>query len=297
MIRNEVYIGHMVQNKRGTVSYKNHKEIDKPKSEWTRVENTHEPIIDMDTWNACVEIDRRNCKPRTIKGASDPSLFGGLLRCMDCGFKMRYHKENRTRKSGRKVKYINFFCGNYARSGKAACSAHIIYQQPLIEIVLEDIQSCAKRVVEDEDKVRQDLLETMTKKNAAQQKADKALLQAAKKRITELERLTQALYEDKVLGTVPDSVCKTLMAKYEAERAEKQELIWELTEKLSQTAKNERDIETYLERIRKYVAVETLDREMLLELINYIDVGERKQLSNQKYRDIVIHYNLVDTAG
>ena len=164
-------------------------------------------------------------------------------------------------------------------------------------MVLEDIQSRAKRVVEDEEKVRQDLLEAMTKKNAAQQKADKALLQAAKKRITELERLTQALYEDKVLGTVPDSVCKTLMAKYEAERTEKQELIRELTEKLSQTAKSERDIETYLERIRKYVAVETLDSEMLLKLINCIDVGERKQLGQQKYRDIVIHYNLVDTAG
>lgn len=87
------------------------------------------------------------------------------------------------------------------------------------------------------------------------------------------------------------------MAKYEAERVEKQELIRELTEKLSQTAKSERDIETYLERIRKYIAVETLDREMLLELINCIDVGERKQSGNQKFRDIVIHYNLVDTTG
>lgn len=57
------------------------------------------------------------------------------------------------------------------------------------------------------------------------------------------------------------------MARYEAERVEKQELIRELAEKLSQTAKSERDIETYLERIRKYAAAETLDREMLLELI------------------------------
>ncbi len=297
MIRNEVYIGHMVQNKRGTVSYKNHKQIDKPKSEWIKVENTHEPIIDTETWNACVEIDKRNYKPRTIKGASEPSLFGGLMRCLDCGFKMRYNEENHIRKGGRKVKYISYVCNNYSRSGRAACSAHIIYQNALSEIVLKDIQSRAKRVVENEEKVRQDLLETMAKKNTAQQKADKALLQAAKKRITELGRLTQTLYEDKVLGTVPDSICKTLMAKYAAEREEKQELIRELTEKLSQTAKSEKDIETYLERIRKYVAVETLNREMLLELINCIDVGERKQLGNQKYRDIVIHYNYVDTSG
>lgn len=163
--------------------------------------------------------------------------------------------------------------------------------------MLEDIRNRAKRVIENEDEVRRSLLETMTKQNAAKQKADKSLLQAVKKRTAELDRLTQALYEDKVLHAVPETVFKSLMAKYEAERKEKQELIRELTERLSETAKSEADIETYLERIRKYVAVESLDREMLLELINCIDVGEQKQTGDQKYRDIVIHYNLVDKAG
>lgn len=297
IIRNEVYIGHMVQNKCGTISYKNHTRKMKPKTEWVKVENTHEPIIDMETWNACVEIDNRNHKARSVKGVGEPSLFSGLLQCMDCRFKMRYHQETHCRANGDRVKYIAYICGNYARSGNKACSTHMIYQQVLSEIVLEDIRSRAKRVIEDADKVRQELLEEMTKQKAAKQKADKALLKAAKKRTAELERLTQALYEDKVLGTVPDSVFQSLVAKYEAERVEKQELIREITEKLSQMAKSERDIETYLERIRKYVAVEALDREMLLELINCIDVGERKQSGNQKYRDIIIHYNLVDTAG
>lgn len=44
ILRNEVYIGHMVQNKTGTVSYKNHKQVSKPESEWIKVENTHEPL-------------------------------------------------------------------------------------------------------------------------------------------------------------------------------------------------------------------------------------------------------------
>lgn len=108
MIRSEVYLGHMVQNKRGTVSYKYHKQIDKPKSEWIKVESTHEPIVDMDTWNTCVEIDKRSCKPRTIKGASEPSLFGGLVRCLNCGFKMRYTQE--THKEERKRREIHFLC-------------------------------------------------------------------------------------------------------------------------------------------------------------------------------------------
>ncbi|WP_373264097.1 recombinase family protein [Hungatella hathewayi] len=95
MLRNEVYLGHMVQNKRGTLSYKNKKQVDKPKNEWIKVENTHEAIIDIDTWNACTEIDARNCKLRPTK-ESEISLFGGLLKCMDCGFKMRYSQETHT---------------------------------------------------------------------------------------------------------------------------------------------------------------------------------------------------------
>ena len=163
--------------------------------------------------------------------------------------------------------------------------------------MLDDIRSRAKCAVEDEDRVRRELIEEKTKQSDKQQKADKSTLKAVQKRLTELDKLTQSLYEDKVPDSVPEAVFKSLMAKYETERKEKTALIQELSAKLSQTAKDEHDIEAYLQSIRKYVAVETLDREMLLELINYIEVGERKQLGEQKYRDIVIYYNLVDKAG
>jgi Na+/phosphate symporter len=100
-----------------------------------------------------------------------------------------------------------------------------------------------------------------------------------------------------VLGTVPEAVFKNLMTKYEAERMEKQSLVQELKKHLADTAQDERDIEQYLQSIKKYVAIEQLDREMLLELIKYIEIGERKVVDGQKCRDIVIHYNLVDKAG
>jgi site-specific DNA recombinase len=296
MLRSEVYIGHMVQNKRGTLSYKNKKQIDKPKEDWIKVENTHEPIIDMDTWNACAEVDARNYKPRPTK-ESEISLFGGLLKCMDCGFKMRYSQETHTYPKKGKVKYISYFCGSYARSGRSACSAHIIYLNPLSELVLDDIRHRAKRVLEDEDRVRRELLEQKAKRSDRQLKADKSIRKATEKRLAELEKLTQALYEDKVLGTVPEAVFKNLMVKYEAERVEKQMLVQSLKQKIADTAQDERDIEQYIANIKKYVAVEQLDRGMLLELIKYIEIGERKEKDGQKYRDVVIHYNLVDKAG
>ncbi len=260
------------------------------------MENTHEPIIDMDAWNACQEIAVRNYKPRPTKD-NEISLFGGLLKCMDCGFAMRYTQETHNYPKEGFVKYVSYLCGNYTRSGAGACSARIIYLNPLAELVLDDIRHRAKRVLEDEDKVRQELMDSKSKQGAQQMKADKSTLKATEKRLAELEKLTQALYEDKVLGTVPEAVFKNLLTKYDAERIEKQSLVQELKQRLADTAQDGRDIEQYLQSIKKYVAIEQLDREMLLELIKYIEIGERKVVDGQKCRDIVIHYNLVDKAG
>ncbi len=123
-----------------------------------------------------------------------------------------------------------------------------------------------------------------------------ALLRSTQKRLSELERLIQSLYEDKVLGNLPETVFKELMIKYAWEYSEKQKTAQQLIKNLSEHQKEESSIEQYMEKIRRYVSVETLDREMLLELIKYIEIGERKQLGNQKYRDIVIHYNLIDIS-
>ena len=79
-------------------------------------------------------------------------------------------------------------------------------------------------------------MDSKSKQGAQQMKADKSTLKATAKRLAELERLTQALYEDKVLGTVPEAVFKNLMTKYEAERVEKQSLVQELKKRLADTA-------------------------------------------------------------
>lgn len=75
-----------------------------------------------------------------------------------------------------------------------------------------------------------------------------------------------------VPGTVPEAMFKNLLTKYEAERVEKQSLVQEPKKSLADTAQDERDIEQYLQSIKKYIATEQLDREMLLELIKYIEI-------------------------
>lgn len=83
IVRNEVYLGHMVQNKTGNLSYKVHKQIAKPESEWIRVENIHEPLISRETWDMVRELDARKAKFRSSK-TGETALFTGVLFCMDC---------------------------------------------------------------------------------------------------------------------------------------------------------------------------------------------------------------------
>ena len=98
ILRNEVYIGYMVQNKTGMVSYKNHKQISKPESEWIRAENTHEPLISQEVWDAVQRMDNHPVRGRSGKSGTI-ALFGGLLRCMDYGASMRYMQDYRKKVS------------------------------------------------------------------------------------------------------------------------------------------------------------------------------------------------------
>ena len=138
ILRNEVYIGHMVQNKTGTVSYKNHKQVSNPESEWIKVENTHVPLISQETWDAVQRMDNHPARGRSGKSGT-VALFGGLLRCMDCGSSMRYMRDYRKKISEKEPEYKAYVCNRYASGGKNACSSHYINQKVLTQIVMSDM--------------------------------------------------------------------------------------------------------------------------------------------------------------
>ena len=145
LLRNEVYIGNMVQSRYGTLSYKSRKRIDRPEEEWIRVEGTHEPIVSREIWDTVTSIDTRKVRRRAPSDGLR-SIFAGLVYCADCGFKMNNKTDKFTYKDGRPGRYSNFICGNYSRSGSAACSAHFISENAVNEIVLQDIREKARMV-------------------------------------------------------------------------------------------------------------------------------------------------------
>ena len=292
ILQNEVYIGHMVQNKTGNVSYKIHKQIGKPESEWIRVEGTHEPLISQEVWDLVRTIEKQNTRSRT-QADGETALFAGLLHCMDCGSLMRCYHDGRRRKDGSKSTYRSYACGRYASGGKSVCTAHIMNQRVLIEVVLTDIRMKAERARNDPASLIDQIRTQRRAATAEQIKRARTTLTAVEKRLAELGKLTQAIYEDKVMGRIPEAVCVQLMNQYEAERTEKLEQRAHLSGELEAYQQETDDVQQWMTLIQEYAKLEELDRPTLLRLIKRIDIGEHKVEDGREVRDIKIHYNFV----
>lgn len=295
ILRNEVYLGHMVQNKTGTVSYKVHKQVSKPKEEWVRVENTHEPLISQETWDAVQRLDNHPSKGRSGKDG-EHSLFAGVLYCMDCGSSMRVLKDYRSKKrhaDGHLGTYKAYMCNHYASGGKSACSIHYINCKTLTELLLLDIRCKAMLAQNSPEALKAKILEQKNAASMEQTKTLKATLSGLDKRLAELEKLVVATYEDKVKQAIPEAVCIQLMNRYEAERRDKLEQRTQLMAQLEATQEDEQTTEDWLSMIRDYAQLEELDRPTLLRLIKRIEVGEKYELDGETHRDIKIYYNFV----
>ena len=131
--------------RQSTVSFKSKKKVRKPESEWFRVENTHEPIIDKEVFYRVQE--QIKSRRRQTKEKATP-IFAGLVKCADCGWSMRFatNKANKT-------PYSYYACSYYGQFGKGNCSMHYIRYDVLYQAVLERLQYWAKAVQQDEEKV------------------------------------------------------------------------------------------------------------------------------------------------
>ncbi|MGN0657245.1 MAG: recombinase family protein [Ruminiclostridium sp.] len=293
MINNPTYLGHLVQMKTTTVSYKNHKNVKKDPSEWIIVENTHEPLVSQEIWDKCREMEASVSQGKKTKTGFVAAL-SGLMFCADCGEKMRLGWNNTTNGSKKKPrKYVrhNFNCGRYNRHGKIACKSHYIKMKDINALVLADIRSMAALVVEDESEARRQFLAHKEKQNAHQTEAEQKRLREGKTRLAELETLIPSIYEDKVLGKIPEAVCVNLLEKYQTEQRALSAEVKALEEKLSAVQKDEQDVEEFIRRLKKYTDVQELTREIALELIEYITVDE---YAADRPRDIHIYYKLLE---
>ena len=161
--------------------------------------NTHEPIISQELWDK-VRARRASLSQgrKTKTGFVHP--LSGFLFCADCGGKM---KMNSTMNKDRTKYLYSFNCGEHLRFGKAICFSHSISAKVLEEIVLDDIRTMTQRIVLDEKAFREEFIRQNAELADQAVKTRKKELQIKQRRIEELTRMIQSVYEDKVREKCP----------------------------------------------------------------------------------------------
>lgn len=292
IIRNEAYIGNLVQGKVGTVSYKNNKQVNKPQEEWIRAVGTHEPIITMELWNRVQAFTHKNYKPRRKKDGAT-NLFTGLVECADCEFKMRSQVERYPRKDGSERVTVYYMCGNYARSGKSACTCHGISEKALIEIVVEHIRQHALLVERDEDSIIEAILTMQNNETISYRAAYESEITAHKKQVDKLDLLIENLYNDRVTGVVPEDMFKRYIQKYEQDRIDRLQSIEMLEKRVNSIKQDNENAVIWAKLIKQYTELEVLESDTLMLLIDKIVVGESQIVGKDRICDVKVVFNYV----
>lgn len=286
-LKNEMYVGCMVQGRQYTPSYRSKKREPVPKEDWIVVPDMHEPIVTRELFDEAQK--KMQARKKVIKPLDEPRLFSGLFYCEACGTAMRQH----TTGNG---KYTYFICGKHHAIGKLACSSHYINYDIFYQVIQEDIRRNAKLFSEDSEQAAKKLMELKCadeQKQAAKMKRD---LTSAKKRLADLDVKLKRAYEDNMNGKLPDHIFSMFIADYDAERAGLRSSISDMEKALEKVRDAKSDIDRFAALIKKYTSFEELDRFMLNELIDRITIYETPGMGRNrigKEKTITIYYKFV----
>ena len=291
MLRNVVYLGHIAQGKTTKVSFKSHLTVTNPRDEWIVVENTHEALVDEETF----DLVRRRATARTCEKKGEfYNLFSGIAKCADCGRNM---SATGTRKKGSPA---NLTCGGYKLYGADECSNHFIDYNVLYEIVLTSLkeQLCISR------EERAAILDNTQKHQLSivKQQDNSKELGGIKKRLRELESIIGKLYEDNAAGRLSDARMNKLLPKYEQEAETLESRITEIESEEAAPAQSEQASREKLDKLlRQFTDVMELTPKLLFKLIDHIEIGqgcyEKGEHGKVKHQTVKIFYRFQTQAS
>ena len=287
ILKKREYLGH-------TINFKTRKHFKDKKShyvsedEWTIFENTHEAIIDQQTFDLVQKI-RSNVR-RYPNGWGEAAPLTGLLYCADCGGKMYVHRTN----NGKRIS--QYTCSNYTKvpCGTLCPTQHRINESAVLTLVSDTLRAIAEYSRND----RTEFIHTVQETQVAQQSADiskkRRHLATAQKRAGELEKLICKIYEDNALGKLPDTRYRALDAQYAKEQDALEIEIAELEKAVTGYEQSQKSAEKFIALIDKYENFDTLTNTMLNEFVEKILVHERSRKGSQDTtQEIEIYFNFL----
>ena len=281
------YLGHTI-NFKTRKHFKDKKSHYVPEDEWTIFENTHEAIIDQQTFDLVQKI-RGNVR-RYPDGWGEAAPLTGLLYCADCGGKMYVHRTN----NGKRIS--QYTCSQYSKVpvGKLCKTQHRINEDVVLSLVSEMLKAIAEYAKHDRAEFVRVVQEAQSSQQTAEVRKQRTRLATAKQRVSELEVLLCKIYEDNILGKLSDSRYATLDAQYEKEQTELTAEISALEKAVKSYEKHEKDADRFIALIDKYENFDKLTIAMLNEFIEKILVHERdRKGSIQTTQEVEIYFNFV----
>lgn len=266
MLKNPVYVGDMAQGRNRVKSYKIHKLEPVPEEQWIVVQNTHEPIIDRETFAKAKDLLKRDT--RTAPKQKQLYLFSGFLRCADCGRAMS--------RIASKDLYVYYQCGTYKSLSKKACTMHSIKSTKLEAATLYAIQQQVHLAV--------NYSAIIAQINAAPQKKSQSVrlneqISAKEKELARIMRYKQALYQDWKDGNITHNDYRHMGADYEQQIETAMAVIDSLKAERDKLENGIDEENPFLTAFKKYENIDKLTREILIELVDYIKVYEGGDIS------------------
>lgn len=282
ILENVAYIGTTESFKSTRLGFKSKKRIPTAKERRTYIEDAHTPIIERDVWDK-VQMIRANKRRPTKSGAE--SMFSGLLYCADCGAKLSLSAANGN---------LFFRCSRYKGNSRGReCSQHYIREDALYRLVLTQLQQFLSYLRQFERifvkrQIDATLAERRQELAAIQKRAE-----AAKKRLEELDRLFQRIYEDNVNGKLSDARFFKLSDSYEAEQEQLRQEIEALSGRTNEAGAEAANVSKLIAVTKKYTRIDALTPEILNTFVDKIVVHERVKKDGKRTQAIDIYYSYV----
>ncbi|MBO4770238.1 MAG: recombinase family protein, partial [Clostridia bacterium] len=269
ILDNEIYLGHTVNFRTEIISFKDKRERERPKEEQIRIENTHEALIDIDTWETVRKV-REGKRRRNSMG--EINKYSGLLYCAECGSKLYFARGNTITPDK-----FTFFCSRYRKHlGEDLCSPHSIREAVLDKVVIEEINRALYYA-----RAKTGEFAEYISKHAGEQDDRELKLkilehESAVRRIQELTALFKRLYEDNVLGRISDEQFRILSGDYTDEKIALEDRLPVLEKEIGSLREKATDTQRFIDAAQKYTVIRELTPTILRTFISKIVIHERE---------------------
>ncbi len=271
ILERKEYLGHTVLAKTTCENFKTKKRKKLPPEEWLIFPNTHEAIVDQETWEIANRLRKRS--PKRVANGTYTHRLSGLIFCADCGARMGYSAPSaaKVEKGIVRDSDSNYNCGRF-RNRPHNCTNHYIKASDLEAVILHTVQTVSSHVLEDESGFIEQMAKQWEMKQQESVAKEQKELSSAKARIAELDSLIKRLYESQIKETMPERQIQRLILQYDEEQMKLEDRVLELEKSIGTTVHKKVDINRFVAIVKKYQQITELTDAMLYEFIDRVEV-------------------------